>query len=156
MELREIVLQFPKVWENMVNAGRFKMTTMYAAITKGDDRVRWRHLFRNNEARPKALHTTWMTCHGNLPTKERLKRFHIINEDICIICNLEIEIAEHLFFNCRIASDIWKGVLQWMDVIHQPKGWDEELYWVLKSSRKKGWRARVLKLAFAEIIYGVW
>ncbi|XP_058732788.1 uncharacterized protein LOC131604361 [Vicia villosa] len=96
-----------------------------------------------------------MTCHGKLPTKERLKRFHILNDEICSLCNLEIEIVEHLFFKCRIASDIWKGILQWLDVVHQPNGWEEELDWVLKSSRKKGWRARVLKLAFAENIYGV-
>lgn len=89
----------------MINVGKFKMSTMYA----GTKRVNWRHLFRKNVARPRALHTTWMTCHEKLPTKERLKIFQIIHEDICSLCKLEIETVEHLFFNAGLLMIFGKG-----------------------------------------------
>lgn len=41
-------------------------------------------------------------------------------------------------------------------MIHGIKGWNEELIWVIFQAEKKGWRASILKLAFTEIVYGIW
>lgn len=51
---------------------------------------------------------------------------------------------------------IWSSVLQWIQVQHTPKNWDEELNWCIKMGKGKGWRVALFKLAAAETIYGVW
>ncbi|XP_058734020.1 uncharacterized protein LOC131605711 [Vicia villosa] len=59
---------------------------------------------------------------------------------------------------CRtfIWTDIWKKVLTWLNYDHQPLKWQEELKWVLKATSKKGTRAKLLKMAFTESVYGIW
>lgn len=156
MTLREDIQQYNHVWDKMISTSRFKMSLMYTAILDNMERVKWRHLFRQNAARPKALHTNWMACHEKLPIKERMKRFHMINEDRCSLCNQEVKTMEHLLFQCRITKEIWSDVLHWMEITNQPKGQKAKMDWILAATKKKGCRARVLKLAFAETIYGVW
>lgn len=39
---------------------------------------------------------------------------------------------------------------------HTPRGWKEELQWIMKKCNGKGWRAQVLKCAFNEIVYESW
>src|SRR4051812_7319374 len=53
---------------------------------------------------------------------------------------------------------IWKQVLKWLNVDHQPKSWHEEILWALQyvSCSRKGWRASLMKIALAEVIYGIW
>jgi hypothetical protein len=51
---------------------------------------------------------------------------------------------------------IWQKVLQWMNFDHIPLEWDEELRWITRSSKGKGWKALLLKCAAAETIYTLW
>jgi hypothetical protein len=51
---------------------------------------------------------------------------------------------------------IWHKVLQWMNFDHSPLEWDEELRWITRSSKGKGWKALLLKCAAAETIYALW
>ncbi|XP_058746522.1 uncharacterized protein LOC131619446 [Vicia villosa] len=118
--------------------------------------VPWRFLLHRNLARPRALFTTWMLCHGRLPTKDRLTRFGFIQDSICSLCHNAPESNDHLFFNCRIVKDIWQAILDWIEITHVPQDWSVELHWILLNISKKGWKAKILKLAFSEAIYGLW
>lgn len=44
----------------------------------------------------------------------------------------------------------------WMGFNHQPQQWNIEHEWLRMHTRNKGSKTRILKIAIAEIIYGVW
>lgn len=119
-------------------------------------RVPWRFLIQHNPARARALFTFWMLCHGRLTTKDRLIRSGLINDSICSLCKLKPETMHSVFFNCRITSDIWNQILQRIEVVHNPMVWHNELRWVIDTTKRDGQRAKILKLAFIEAIYGIW
>lgn len=117
--------------------------------------VCWKHLMYGSHARPRAKFILWMACHHRLATKDRLRRFGILQEDKCCFCS-STETLEHLFFMCSTTRRIWDQILHWLQVRHIPINWTEELEWILVHSKGKGWQAKMLKLAFTEIIYALW
>ncbi|XP_058784638.1 uncharacterized protein LOC131659464 [Vicia villosa] len=97
-----------------------------------------------------------MACRGKLGTKDRLRKFGLITDRVCSLCNACDETLDHLMFDCRFAKEIWKYVLQWVGILHDPQPWSTEIGWLTRMIGKKGWRFMVLKIALAETIYGVW
>jgi hypothetical protein len=96
-----------------------------------------------------------MACHGRLPTKDRLNRFGVTIDDKCCFCPKE-ESLNHLFFGCIGLRNIWWKVLNWLQIDHVPLEWGEELGWLIRHSKGKGWKAQLLKSAAAEAVYTLW
>ncbi|XP_058775467.1 uncharacterized protein LOC131649726 [Vicia villosa] len=94
-------------------------------------------------------------CHKRLATRSRLMRFGFVQDNTCSFCTSE-ESYNHLFFDCAELRKIWVVVLDWIQIQHTPDKWDDELPWALSSCKGKGWKAKLLKLALTETIYGVW
>ncbi|KHN42750.1 hypothetical protein glysoja_030233, partial [Glycine soja] len=97
----------------------------------------------------------WQACHGRLPTKDRLLRFGMLGDKICCFCEGP-ESHDHLFFGCSVLGDVWKQVLEWIQVKHHPQEWNEELKWIIRHGKGKGHKASILKLAVTETVYGIW
>jgi hypothetical protein len=57
------------------------------------------------------------------------------------------------FFGCIELKSIWQKGLRWLKVDHVPMEWNEELRWITRFSKGKGWKAQLLKSAAAETIY---
>jgi hypothetical protein len=63
---------------------------------------------------------------------------------------------QHLMFNCNETKSIWRKVLEWIQVDHNPLGWRQELDWIIQRTKGKGGHAKILKLAFTESVYHIW
>lgn len=109
----------------------------------------------DNPARPRALFTLWMAFHDRLGKKERLHRFGFIDNNHCIFYN-HPETLQHLLFSCHEAHGIWQHALKWLQVLHTPEGWIEELVWIIGNLKEKEAKGAILKCAFVETIYKVW
>ncbi|GAU14582.1 hypothetical protein TSUD_96460 [Trifolium subterraneum] len=87
--------------------------------------VMWRTLFYGNMVRPRALVHLWIACNERLATRD------------------------------RETKGIWKKVLEWIQIDHNPLGWRQELKWIIRKTKGKGGRAKILKLAFSESVYEI-
>ncbi|XP_058725944.1 uncharacterized protein LOC131597251 [Vicia villosa] len=143
------------LWNTMTQELKFPMKRVYAHLLNAE-RTNWSYLLCSNPARPRATLCLWMQCHGRLPTKDRTIRFGFIQDNVCSMCRQDVETKEHVFFECSFPRSIWCTILEWIGIKHTPVIWLDELRWVIANSNKKGWRAKILKLAFAEVIYGIW
>ncbi|KAE8692202.1 hypothetical protein F3Y22_tig00110858pilonHSYRG00264 [Hibiscus syriacus] len=77
-----------------------------------------------------------------------------IDNDRCLLCNLESETRNHLFFECVYAGNIWKAILQLCGV--RDFHWDGELAWATHCFEGKSLITRVLKLALSSHVYWIW
>lgn len=152
--LRETV-GLSQTWSNADPVKKFPTALLYKELKGTLPDVCWKKLFFNNYARPRANFCLWMCCHGRLQTKDRLARFGIPNDELCIFCGLQESIT-HLFFDCYYSKNIWCEVLRWLRVQHDPKPWTEGLDWILRIAKAKCCMSKILKLAFSECIYMVW
>ncbi|XP_058758091.1 uncharacterized protein LOC131631313 [Vicia villosa] len=156
MEMRGIVLQMQVEWNRLLASNRFNMTMLYNVLNKRIDTVDWRYLFYKNKARPRAQFIAWLICHGKQATKDRLVRFNLLTDAKCDLCRNCEESRAHLFSECPSNYDIWKQVLQWLSYDHRPLPWHEELQWIMHETSRKGSKAQLLKMAFAETLYVLW
>lgn len=99
--------------------------------------------------------TYWIACHERLATKTRLHKFGVVVNEQCCFC-IEPETQQHLLFYCREVKAIWKKVLSWIQIPHEPEGCDHEVKWILHNSKGKGPWAKMIKLSATECIYEVW
>lgn len=81
--------------------------------------------------------------------------FGAVVETTCCFCNFE-ETINHLFFECLTRRNIWQQVLDWLQITHDLEKWEEELKWIVNSSKGKGWKVQLLKSAAAETVHAIW
>ncbi|XP_039020242.1 uncharacterized protein LOC120152010 [Hibiscus syriacus] len=97
-----------------VNRGKELSTRqIWEAIRPEAPKVVWHHLVWFAGRIPKYCIILWMAILDRLPTRIRLLRMGLaIDNDKCLLCNLESETRNHLFFECDYARNLWKAILQ--------------------------------------------
>lgn len=103
---------------------RFMTRHIYKYQRANDELVPWFRIFCGNYARPRALFTLWLACHGNLATRSRLMRFGMVHYAKCCYCDQE-ETIYHILFDCQATRMNWEQFLEWIGICHQPKPWSE-------------------------------
>ncbi|XP_058783429.1 uncharacterized protein LOC131658112 [Vicia villosa] len=153
---RSDVHEHQQTWQMMQAKGKFTMKTMYDKLIPDVPTVSWSRLIQHNQERPRAIVSLWLACQDRMATKVRLKRIRLLQNDLCSFCNEAPEDFNHLLIDCRIGSEVWKNVIQWLQVRHTPCNWQEELNWLVNSTRGKGFMQTMIKLSIAETVYGLW
>ncbi|XP_058777120.1 uncharacterized protein LOC131651476 [Vicia villosa] len=142
-----------QIQQNM--RGRFSMRDAYNSLQMHNNRVSWRSILYHNIARPRAIFILWLACNGRLATKDRLRKFGMLESDECCFCHNQ-ETIQHLLFECHKSKAVWKEVLDWLQIQHEPLSWDAELAWITQICKRRKWRGRILVCAVAETIYAIW
>uniref|UniRef100_A0A803Q2Q6 Reverse transcriptase domain-containing protein n=1 Tax=Cannabis sativa TaxID=3483 RepID=A0A803Q2Q6_CANSA len=95
---------------------KYLVAAGYRELHVQSTRVFWNKFVWNRFNIPKHSFIAWLAMLGKLKTKERLMRFGVIEEDICLLCNDSSETIEHIFFCCQYSKECLlqiKGWLQW-------------------------------------------
>lgn len=121
----------------MGQAKDFKGRQIYHLLQKDNLDVIWHNLVLHNKARPRAVFALWMVCHGKLPTRTRLHRWGMVSITNCVFCDHD-ETIDHVFFESGVLNRLWKKVLAWMHIHHDPCDWKSELHWILIHYNGKG------------------
>ena len=45
--------------------------------------------------------------------------------------------------------------MRWLQIQHNPGSWSNEIRWILRHSKGKNWRHRLIKVAFLETVYEI-
>lgn len=133
----------------------FIMKKVYGHIRGDVPDVNWNCSLHKSLARPQVIFIFWLACHNRLPTKARLKRFGMVDDDKCVLCPV-VETTDHLFFCCPTLKEWQSHVIPWLKVDHNPQGWDEERHWVNKVGKGNRWKARMIRSVVAEMAYECW
>lgn len=56
----------------------------------------------------------WLALRNRLKTLSRLKKWGIVQLDLCVHCWREEEMEEHLLYDCVLAKRVWKKLKQTM------------------------------------------
>ncbi|XP_058741159.1 uncharacterized protein LOC131613513 [Vicia villosa] len=152
--IMKVILMERDKASNMViwSSDRFRMKEAYTALHFSNNQMPWKDLMFGNIVRPRAIFQLWIACHSRLSTKSRLMKWGLLDHSTCNFCDAE-KTQQHLFFECHVVKDVWRKVLNWINVKHEPLNWDRELHWLIVNCKGKSKRATMLKLEITECIY---
>ena len=76
-------------------------------------RLVWKKL-----APPRVELLVWFIMMECLSTKDRLTRFNctFVTDQTCVLCRVDNESMEHLFFSCQMAWLLWYNSLKWWGI----------------------------------------
>lgn len=127
---------------------------VWESIRKKGDRPNWYKLVWKAPIIPKCSFIAWVAVKGRLATMDWIQKrgTHLANK--CVLCNIECETIDHLFFNCNFTLGVWKNLIGnnfgWTNFVT----FDEWVQWATSLWNKKEyikWR-----LLFNSTIYILW
>ncbi|XP_039052924.1 uncharacterized protein LOC120194796 [Hibiscus syriacus] len=120
-------------------------------------KVSWQYLVWFPGRIPKHNIIVWMAILDRLPTRVWLLRMGLSIVDVkCLMCGIEPECRDHMFFGCNFAKDLWGAILALCGVYRGACSWESELSWATYCFKGKSLIARVFRLAWAGHVYSIW
>ena len=109
-EVDQLVWHYNKTGDYTVKSGYWLATHTPSNhhITPPPSDIQLKQLIWNLPTAPKIKHFLWKMITLSLPLGRNLQRCHVTSSVKCPYCDQE-ETAEHLFFDCSYAQNIWRA-----------------------------------------------
>ena len=108
-----------QVWGNDVGK-EFSVSSAYDCLTKqgrGSHSEVYINLWKA-KAFPSVVTTTWRILTNSVPTRECLsRRWVMLNNALCALCQNIVESCQHLFLECKHAMSVWFMCLRWVGIL---------------------------------------
>ncbi|XP_057492447.1 uncharacterized protein LOC130778052 [Actinidia eriantha] len=103
---------------------------------------------------PKHSFILWLGIKDRLRTRDKLRDF--IEDLACPLCMAENEDIDHLFFRCRVGSQVWGAIKTWLGITRAMNTLKAAVKWMIKESRGTGFPAKFKRISLACTIYYIW
>ncbi|KAK4708445.1 hypothetical protein R3W88_029370 [Solanum pinnatisectum] len=132
--------------------GHSVIRQIYLQLLGVTSRMAWKCLMFQNKARPKVVFTMWQHLHARLLTADRLLKWGIVVEPICVLCSERDETKENLFVSCPFMIQIWTRIFTWLEWNGQSwRSWDQYMDWTIAHAKGKSQKTILFKIVFAEV-----
>ncbi|XP_020258830.1 uncharacterized protein LOC109835258 [Asparagus officinalis] len=136
---------------------KFHISALYHDLLPVTQQVPWHYTVWDQLSYPKHSFISWLAVLNKLLTKDRLmKRGLIIDGSCCLCSGAELENRNHLFFSCKFSSEVWNGIMSWLQFTWRSCEWDHILEWFCTKLRGKGFKQGIRRIAFTAAIYNIW
>lgn len=105
---------------------------------------------------PKCSFIFWLVCKDRLRTRDRLKRWGVIEVSSCLLCGTAEESRDHLFFECCFVLNIWQEVLRRKQQNYRFSCWQQEIDTAVRNYSGNAMTATLGRLPTAVIIHCIW
>ncbi|GAB2303754.1 hypothetical protein Dimus_038957 [Dionaea muscipula] len=128
--------------------------SLHGAVTVAD---RWWKMVWAAGIHPRLSFLLWLVSRDSLSTKDRLRRFGIVEEDSCLLCEgCCVESVSHLFFGCRYVQQVVGVIDRELQLGWKAREWQVCQEWMMRFARGKSRRATLIRGIFATTVHGVW
>jgi hypothetical protein len=106
---------------------------------------------------PRHAFIMWIASMERLHIMDRLLNFGVIHAATCILCGVQVETHEHLFFQCPYTSSVWREIAKRTRIFWPPLNWPNLLQWAaatLKSTKTFG--HNLAKSILSTTMYFIW
>ncbi|XP_059285666.1 uncharacterized protein LOC132039142 [Lycium ferocissimum] len=107
IEARQEIPQRQLVMQN----SKSMIRQIYLQLLGQQERISWKSLMFNNEASAKARFTMWLHFHGRMLTSDRLAKWGLKVDPVCVLCQWHQESRNHLFVECVFIKAVWDRLL---------------------------------------------
>ncbi|KAM6569211.1 hypothetical protein CsatB_017196 [Cannabis sativa] len=123
-------------------------------FTAPQPRVKWCKEVWARLNTPKHSVILWLAMLNRLKTKERLKKYGILLQDHCSLCDSNMENEQHLFFDCCLSSYCLDEIKHWLDWKAINMSLPQLVRWI-GTARVSKFKKLVLAAAIAAVVYRI-
>ncbi|XP_018488189.1 uncharacterized protein LOC108858819 [Raphanus sativus] len=115
----------------------------------------WAPLIWHKGIIPRHATTTWLFILDRNPTLDRLHSWGLDVETTCLLCGLDNESRNHLFFECHFSSQVWSFICARLNIFTPPHSWNAVLLWLPSASPERALKIALLQ-AWQATVYCLW
>ncbi|KAJ6737816.1 hypothetical protein OIU85_019837 [Salix viminalis] len=105
---------------------------------------------------PRHSFILWLAAQCRLRTMDKMDYLHL-EDTRCKLCNHEEESHEHLFFQCRFSSQVWRRITGHAKIFWPPLAWGSLIDWTAnKYHNNKLVHQMIGPLLLAAAVYHLW
>ncbi|XP_019256492.1 PREDICTED: uncharacterized protein LOC109234906 [Nicotiana attenuata] len=116
--------------------GKCRIKQLYLQQIGALPKVEWKTIMFSNLATPKALFSMWLIIQERMMTTDRLNKWNINVDPICVLCGNHPETHAHLFWECT-NKNVGSA-------------------WFVEKAKKKTVEGQLLRMVLAENLYSIW
>ncbi|KAJ6940685.1 hypothetical protein NC651_006728 [Populus alba x Populus x berolinensis] len=106
---------------------------------------------------PRHAFIFWIASMERLYTRDRLLSFGVTTASSCILCGLQAETHDHLFFQCPYSSTVWRELSAKTLYSWPTTTWQRLLQWAASSFRKPKEFTHILsRMVLSTTVYYIW
>ncbi|KAG5378472.1 hypothetical protein IGI04_026314 [Brassica rapa subsp. trilocularis] len=117
--------------------------------------VSWASLVWHKAIVPRHTTNAWLFVLNRNPTLDRIHNWDAESLTTCLLCGLENESHDHLFFECQYSLQVWLRIINRLSLPTPPSAWTAILLW-LPHAHGDGFRRLALLQGWQAAIYILW
>ncbi|XP_062099834.1 uncharacterized protein LOC133805685 [Humulus lupulus] len=127
----------------------------YQLLCTASNRTQWCSEVWGRLNIPKLSIILWLAMLDRLKTKQRLLRFQMVNNSLCLFCDIHEESVTHLFFDCHLSKRCIQQVKAKMQWAAQTESLSSLMRWISRAHLSKFWKM-VYADVVAAVVYHIW
>ncbi|KAG7588723.1 Zinc finger CCHC-type superfamily [Arabidopsis suecica] len=140
--------------DHLAPSNIFSKAKTWLALHPNGVSVPWHKSVWFKDQIPKHAFICWVVAWNRLHTRDRLRNWGMNIPSSCVLCNSHDESRDHLFFQCRFSSEIWR-FFTGAAAVRPPTQFMPCLVW-LKNASSNANLSLIIKLLFQASVYFIW
>ncbi|KAG5404212.1 hypothetical protein IGI04_010331 [Brassica rapa subsp. trilocularis] len=137
-----------------VASGKYKTSQVYWELKGEEAKVPWTKVVWTKRGIPKHSFLVWLVVLNRCPTRDRLLAWGLSVDSNCLLCNLEPESRDHLFFRCPFSMRVWSEVGRRCSFTSSPS-WQDTINRLMALTGDRH-ANRLILLCWQAVIYFLW
>lgn len=133
---------------------RYSTGAVYNKLRGEGSVVPWFETVWNRGGIPKQSFMTWLFVLDRCPTRDRLLRWGLQTDPLCLLCNSSPESRDHMFFQCGFAWGIWESLAPRTGFIPK-RSWSQTIS-QLQLLRRRSILGMLTLLCWQSCLYWIW
>ena len=104
---------------------------------------------------PKYSFLVWVAIRNRLQTCDRIKQWDSSVNGLCVLCQVEQESCQHLFFACRYSAKVWKKLVEGLMYANYTEIWREIIEFI-SQPREKSTEMFLIRYTFQALVHSLW
>ena len=104
---------------------------------------------------PKHAFILWLTVKDRLMTRSRILKFQRLDNSNCLLCDIEEETRDHLFFKCSKSMKCLQELRNWLGWRASSTNLLSILRWIQREKVSK-FKKKVYNAMIAALVYVLW
>ncbi|XP_050217445.1 uncharacterized protein LOC126668286 [Mercurialis annua] len=122
--------------EKVVHNNRFSISKTKDIYREQHEEVAWHKMVSGKSLVPRHNFIPWIIMKNIFRTKDRLKKWGVIDEDLCVLCQNDIETRDHIYYEYPVSRSIWNKIL---NICNCPNisSWRRIIRWFCRKEKQK-------------------